>query len=59
MMESNILKVLRVFLYSIIIILSIIILYHKFNTPQTDIYLRDFLNNFSKKSSDFIELREF
>lgn len=61
MMENNILKkyikIVKIFVCIIIIILSIIILYTKYHTPEMDIQLRDFISNFNKVSLDDSELK--
>ncbi len=50
-MESNILKysikIIRVFLYTLIVLLSIILLYSRFHTREMDFAFRDFLNSCS------------
>lgn len=52
MMKNKIIKysieIIRIFLYLLIVLISIILLYSKFSTRESDIYLNDFLGNFHK-----------
>lgn len=62
MMENNILKycmkIIRIFLYIIIILLTIILIYSKLSTPKSDFYLNEFLNKFHKIPKDAPETVE-